>query len=144
RGVRQGCTLSPLLFNLYSEAMIMEALEEAKGIRFNGNEITHLRYADDAVLAAESEQNLQDMMDNMNEACKTYGMAINVKKTKVMVVSQKGGGTCRLTLGKVALEQVTRYKYLGSWITEKAKCADEIKTRIALANAAFWQNKETT
>src|SRR6478736_9698393 len=142
RGVRQGCTLSPLLFNLYSEFMITEALEEAKGIRFNGNEITNLRYADDAVFATESERNLQDMMDKLNETCKTYGMAINVKKTKVMVVSQKGGGTCRVMLENVVLEQVTRYKYLRSWITEKAKCDDEIKTRIALAKAAFWQNRE--
>ena len=59
-----------------------------------------------------------------------------------MVVSQKGDGTCRVTLEKVALEQVTRYKYLGSWITEKAKCDDEIKTRIAFTKEAFWQNKE--
>ena len=42
----------------------------------------------------------------------------------------------------MALEQVNRYKYLGSWITEDARCEEELKTRIGMAKAAFWQNKE--
>ena len=142
RGVRQGCILSPLLFNLYSEFMISEALEDTKGITFNGVDVTNLRYADDAALTAESEKNLQSMMDKMNATCKAYGMAINIKKTKVMVVSQSGGETCKVTLENVVLEQVARYKYLGSWITENARNEDEIKTRIALAKEAFWKNKE--
>ena len=42
----------------------------------------------------------------------------------------------------MALEQVNRYKYLGSWITEDARCEEELKARTGMAKAAFWQNKE--
>ena len=142
QGVRQGYIFSPILFNLYSEFMISEALEDVKGILFNGVNITNFRYADDAVLAAYSKKKLQVMLDKLNMTCNKYGMAINVKKTKVMVVSKNGKKKCNVTLDKKILEQVSRYKYLGSWITEDARCEEEIKTRIAMAREAFWKNKE--
>src|SRR5881296_1480623 len=142
RGVRQGCILSPILFNLYSEFMIAEALDKLKGIQFNGINITTFRYADDAVLAAYSKQKLQVMLDKLSDTCKNYGMAINVEKTKVMVVSKRGKIKCQVTLDNKTLEQVSRYKYLGSWISDDAKCVEEIRTRIALAKEAFWKNKE--
>ena len=142
RGVRQGCIVSPLLFNLYSEFMITEAIENEKGIRFNGNNISNLRYADDAVLLADTKKQLQRMMCKLNETCKIYGMGINIKKTKVMVVGKKGKEQCGIVLDGIILEQVGRYKYLGSWITEDAKCEEEIRARIGIAKAAFWQNKE--
>ena len=66
--------------------MISEALDEVESIRFNGVNITNFRYADDAVLAAYSKKKLQMMLDKLNVTCSKYGMAINVKKTKVMVV----------------------------------------------------------
>src|SRR6267154_2230656 len=81
RGVRQGCVLSPLLFNLYSEFMINEAMENVEGINFNGINITDLRYADDAVLVADKRKKFQIMIDRLSRACKEYGMEINVKKT---------------------------------------------------------------
>ena len=56
RSVRQGCVISPILFNLYSEFMIKEAMENVKGIKFNGINITDLRYADDAVLVADKRK----------------------------------------------------------------------------------------
>jgi len=122
--------------------MIAEALDDLKGVQFNGINITNFRYADDAVLAAYSKQKLQVMLDKLSETCNNYGMAINVKKTKVMVVSKRGKIKCQVTLDNKTLEQVSRYKYLGSWISDDAKCVEEIRTRIALAKEAFWKNKE--
>ena len=89
REVRQGCVISPLPFNLYSEFMIMEALKNEEGIKFNGVNVTDLRYADDAVLVADKRKNMQKMIDRLNETCKAYRMEINVKKTKVMIMNKK-------------------------------------------------------
>src|SRR6267154_320201 len=70
RVVRQGCVISPLLFNLYSEFMIKEAMENVKGIKFNGINITDLKYADDAVLVADKRKKMQIMVERLSKACK--------------------------------------------------------------------------
>jgi endonuclease V-like protein UPF0215 family len=97
--------------------MIREAMEEMEGISFGGFNITDLRYADDAVWVADKKKKLQKMIDKLNDTCKEYGMDINVKKTKVMVMGgdrvENGSQAC-LILDGVQLEQVTRYKYLSS------------------------------
>ena len=58
--MRQGCIISPLHFNLYSEFMIREAMA---GVNIGGNNITDLRYADDAVLVADKIEKMQRMVD---------------------------------------------------------------------------------
>ena len=91
--------ISPLglLFNLYSEFMIKEALKNEEGIKCNGVNIVDLRYADDAVLVADNRKKMQKMIDRLNETCKAYGMEINVKKTKVMTkIKGKAEGVCRV------------------------------------------------
>ena len=47
------------------------------------------------------------------------------------------------TLDGVPLTKVTRYKYLGSWITEDARCEEDLRARVGKANAAFWQRKKS-
>ena len=85
RGVRQGCTLSPLLYNLYDEAMMRKALYEVEwGIKVGGHMIKTVRFADDKAMVASSEKGLQELMDNINRMNQEYRMKINVKKTKVM------------------------------------------------------------
>ena len=77
--VRQGCLLSPTLFNLYNEFMISESLDGVEGIQFNGVNITYFRYANDAILVAYSKKKLQVTLDKLNVICCKYEMAINVK-----------------------------------------------------------------
>ena len=82
KGVRQGCILSPILFNMNSEELIREALDDTRGIKVNGVTITNIRYADDTIIIAETEHDLQVMITRLNETCKIYGMELNVKNTK--------------------------------------------------------------
>jgi len=74
------------------------------------------------------------------DICNVYGKEINVKKTKTMVISKTGNVHCSITVNKTALEQVSQYKYLGSWITEDGKCEMDIKIGIAMAKDAFWKH----
>ena len=91
QGVRQGCVLSPVFFNMYSEELINEALQDESGLEVNGMTINNIRFADDTVLLASTEGELQRLLDKINESCKAYGMELNAKKTKVMVIEKQPG-----------------------------------------------------
>ena len=90
------------------------------GVNFGGVNITNLKYADDAVLIAESIKPLQEMMESLNRTCEEYGrpLSINLKKTMVMILGNSENKQCEILLNNTILEQVKHYKYLSSWITE--------------------------
>jgi len=89
RVVRQGCCLSPILFNLYSECLTKEALEGSGDFKIGGQIIHTVKYADDPVLLAKGKNVLQDMIDKLTESGRCYGMEMNVEKTKVMRISRQ-------------------------------------------------------
>ena len=80
QGVRQGCILSPCLFNLYAEYIMRNAgLEEAQdGIKIAGRNINNLRYADDTTFMAESEEELKSLLMKVKEEREKVGLKLNV------------------------------------------------------------------
>ena len=68
-------------------------------------------------------------------------MKINVNKTKVMKVS-RNGGVINISIDGQRVEQVSKFKYLGAWITEDGRSETEIKTRLGMAKDAFSKRKE--
>ena len=146
RGVRQGCILSPLLFNLYSEAIFKETLEdELVGIVINGEVINNMRYADDTVLLTCSLGDTQQLLEKLNDRCNEYGLKINSKKIKLMVVTKfpQDLNHANLTVANTTIENVSTYKYLGTWIDQSGDQAREIKTRIEIARSTFVKMKKS-
>ena len=85
-GVHQDCILSLCLFNFYAEYILRNTgLDEARaGIKIAGRHINNVRYADDTILMAESEEELKSLLMKVKEESEKVGLKLNIQKTKIM------------------------------------------------------------
>lgn len=148
KGVRQGCIISPYLFNIVSETVMRKALENFHGgITVGGRKISNLRYADDIVLLASSVDELQDLVNRITEAGQEYNLLINSSKTKIMALN---GERFTIKINNEELQQVNSFTYLGSIITDDSTCTPDIKHRLALGHSILaklrplWQGHTLT
>ena len=119
--VRQGCILSPCLFNFYAEYITLndewrlhQRLDEAQaGIKTAGRNINYLRYADDTTLMAESEEELKSLLMKVKEESEQVGLKLNIQKMKIMA----SGPITSWQIDEETMETLADFIFLGSKIT---------------------------
>ncbi|HCF9438094.1 TPA: hypothetical protein NI641_006407, partial [Pseudomonas aeruginosa] len=144
KGVRQGCSLSPMLFNLYIEQAVKESKEKfGIGIKVQGEEIKTLRFADDIVILSETAKDLEEQLNGMDSVLKrAYKMNINKSKTKIMECGlRKSGDAEGIRLGNETMKVVDEFCYLGSKITCDGRSTEDIKCRMAMGRKAFLKKR---
>ena len=109
--------------------MINAGLEETQaGIKIAGRNINNLRYADDTILMAESEEELQSLLLKVKEESEKVGLKLNIQKTKIMA----SGPITSWEIDGETVETVSDFIFGGSKITADGDCSHEIKRRLLL------------
>jgi len=161
-GVKQGCVLAPVIFNLFLVAItllfrnrVLPADSVGINYRLDGSlfnirrlqaatkvESTHvfeLQYADDAALPSHTASGLQQKLDSLTDCYQRAGLVVNVNKTEVLaqVSAAQTSVTPTFSIAGSNLNNVHQFTYLGSILTEDCDLISEINYRIKLLAAAF-------
>ena len=122
--------MSPCLFNLYADYFRRNAgLEEAQaGIKIAGRNINNLRYADDTILMAESEEELKSFLMKVKRGEWKVRLKLNIQKTKIMA----SGPIISWEIDGETVETVTDFILGGSKIIADGDCSHEIKRCLLL------------
>ena len=140
KGVGQGCTLSPCLFNLYAGYIMRNAVlkETQAGIKIAGRNINNLTYADDTILMAESEEELKSLLMKVKEESEKAGLKLNIQKTKIMA----SGPITSWHIDGETMETVTDFILGGSKITADGTCSHKIKRCLLLGRKIYDQSRQ--
>jgi hypothetical protein len=169
-GVRQGCMIAPLLFNIFIDYIVRDALHDMpSGFKLGyrvGNHITWARsdkplheiimqllmYADDMVLVCDCPHDLKVLIERMDTITQKWGMCINVAKTKIMCIHRNHveATGINISIRGMKVEVVNDFTYLGKHVNSHNTHDGEAVSRIALASRAFqvlrpfWSNKHVS
>ncbi|KAJ8710014.1 hypothetical protein PYW07_009380 [Mythimna separata] len=149
-GVRQGCLLSPLLFLVILDGIMLRVCENRRrGIEWGLSDILEdLDYADDLCLLSHTHADMQAKLDDLSREAAKTSLKINIRKTQEMRAGVRNPSP--LMLNTEVVERVQKFTYLGSVVTETGGSEEDITSRIAKARATFaqlgpvWQSRKLT
>ena len=137
KGVRQGCILSPYLFNIYAENIMRNVMNDDNSENYDpltigGKSIPQLRYADDTVLLSTSKEGLENLIKSTKKHSEDQHLYLNTQKTKIMS-TEKSKCSPKIIINNEELQNVESYEYLGSTVSNNGDCYKEISRRLAIA-----------
>ncbi|XP_062834399.1 uncharacterized protein LOC134298378 [Anolis carolinensis] len=164
-GVKQGCVIAATLFSIFI-AMILHLVDgklptgveifyrtdvklfnlsrlKAK-TKVTTTSVIELQYAEDNVVCAHSEEDLQATLNTFAEAYEKLGLSLNIVKTKVLFQQAPANLSAKpgIQLNGVTLENVDNFRYLGSHLSTKVNIDTEIQHRLSSASASFFRMKQ--
>ena len=142
QGVKQGCVLSPLLFNIYMSDLAMKLDSDINETNPFSDHPSCILWADDIILLSENEDGLRKMIKSMENYCKEKELILNTDKTKCMIFNKSGRLIRKyFSFNNSNLETVKSYKYLGFILTPSGEINTGLKDLRDRAMKAFYKLK---
>ena len=147
RGVRQGCNLSPTLFNIYINELSKQIENSpAPGLKLQDTEIKCLFYADDLVLLSPTKEGLQQHLSELDKYCQTWALTVNQTKTNVLIFQKRSRpqrDNTIFTIGNNPIKETTNYTYLGLKISNTGNFNLAVNELRDKAKRAFYAIKKS-
>lgn len=153
-GVKQGCILSPLLFNIALDYVLRVVSSKPRGIHWNTfTRLLDLDYADDIVALTHNLKEMREFLSDLVRYAADVGLKINVSKTNLMRINPPRSTRATsqvpqtIEINGTRVEEVQNFIYLGSVISTQGGAEEDVRRRIQLANVAFgslnhvWRSK---
>lgn len=143
-GTRQGCNLSPALFNIYTYDL-PEVLDKVNGNQpiLLDKKVSCLLYADDIILLSYSSKGLQSLIDKTEQYCNKWQLTINVEKTKIIVAHKRTTDTAIFKVYNKTIEIVKSFCYLGIVITKNGSFKEAVSRLYCKSFRAYMSLKES-
>jgi len=143
-GVKQGCVLSPIFFNIYLSDLPRIFDITCDPVKLNNHPLHCLMYADDLIIMSQSAAGLQNALDKLNAYCLRWKLRVNSDKTKIMIFNKSGRtlSSYSFNFGNSSVNLCNEYSYLGVLFTASGSFTKNIACLKDKASKAFFKIRD--